>query len=381
MGINYFSKPADAIATPPAPFNTLQLGWYTGVGVGDTTRFARQVGAGDNLQTSYDYVAGTKAYLDNLQANGMKGLLGMPASWIKTLDSAQITNYVNTYKGHAALAGWYLVDEPEENGISAATVQKAYTIVKTADPNHPIAVAYYHNNCTYVGKTMGYGNLIGDIVMFERYPVFSGAEFTNMSDWRQMVDDCQSYLATNARASYIGFIANNQGFNWAMYGGSFAGDRDPTYKEARYMAYRGLIKQSNLGLQWWIDYGASANLKNQIDILSQEIRGNATGLRNGKEADSAISVNKTNIKYKFSSTDGLIIAVNDSSSNVTANITLPVGSTLPSVMVTGDRYNFSTATYTSRTIATKLSGSRYYFTDTFNPFEVHVYSLAPLKRR
>lgn len=379
------SIPASALTPAPATFSDFQLGWWSAVGLGDMTRLQTQANAGQNFQTAYAYDPGTVTYETALAATYARSMLNVPNDYVKTTNSAGLAAYVNKYKGNATITAWHLTDEPEDHGVAPITVRTAYNAVKSADPSRPIAVNYYHNNCTYVGQTMGYGDLIGDIVMFERYPIFNGAEFYGITDWTQMVDDCQRYLDTHARASFIGFIPVVQAFSWANYG--LAG-RDPTYRELRYMAFRGGIKRLTLGTQLWADYQASATLKNSANRVMYEMASNRGVLRVGTESDPTVTVTSldagvsaANIKYKYSPLQ--MIAVSDYPGTMHVRVTLPLMSTtVDSIVVLLDRWNPTTQTYTARTVAfSKDAAGRYYFDDTFTAYESHIYCAATAKRR
>lgn len=367
--------PANALTPAPATFGDFQIGWWSAVGLGNMARLQTEANSGQNYQVAYAYDPGTAAYETALATTGARSMLNVPNDYVKTTNSAALAAYVNKYKGNATITAWHLTDEPEDHGVAPITVRTAYNAVKAADPSRPIAVNYYHNNCTYVGQTMGYGDLIGDIVMFERYPIFTGAEFAGITDWTQMVDDCQNYLKAHARASFIGFIPVVQAFSWSNY--NIAG-RDPTYKEVRYMAYRGAIKQLALGTQFWADYQASAALTGSANRVMYEMRGDKSfpTARAGIEADPAISVSSPLVKYKHLASANGLIAVNDSATPVTVTVTLPAGLATPSVQAENDRYDPNTVSlYNNRVIYTSTNAAgRRYFTDTFNPYEVHVYN-------
>lgn len=387
-GISKYSTSAITTQRAPStpPFDKFQFGWYSSAGQ-ELTRLARYHSYGQNMivaQNGGFPAAGTgdyiMKYLDELQKQNMKTMLGIPNTWLRDQSlgtQAQYTAFVNRYKGHAALAGWYIADEPEQKPTyaSPSRVQTVYNWVKAADPTRPITLTYYENNCGTVSG-MGYGGLIGDIVMFDVYPVWEAPEFKYMWYWAQMVDNCNAFLSTKAGPNYQGFMPIVQAFSWAGY---FKDNslNEPTYKEERYMSFRAAIKQQTVGMSWWIDYKPSARLMNDVNRLTAEIAGVADTARNGIEGAGEIGITNGRLRYKYSAKNHQLIVVSDADTSQTATVVLPAGFPYQKVNLMYDRYNSSTGQYETRSIATGTDSmtGRKKFVDTWNPYEVHIYQL------
>ena len=140
---------------------------------------------GDNVHSLFSNYNAEKTSNDEiLQANikRMQGLLeicsksnnyarvslAMP-SWgfeLKTgkfnLENLRIV--VNALKNHPALFMWDLIDEPEIRKIPAAEVKRAYDLIKSLDPNHPIRT----NLC--IEEFFNEYSATSDIASYDRYP-------------------------------------------------------------------------------------------------------------------------------------------------------------------------------------------------------------------
>lgn len=110
------------------------------VGIGDMRRAASY---GFNVIQCYQIPGMSDAELDKYMAaagrNGLKVLLGLDAA--KKLSAAEIETRhkrVKRYKGHAALYGWYLADEPSVKSLKPQELEELYNWIKKTDPDHPV---------------------------------------------------------------------------------------------------------------------------------------------------------------------------------------------------------------------------------------------------
>jgi len=122
--------------------------------------------------------------LDMCARNDMKVMLN-PTDWslknpkgvfkgnIGALKKAAAA-FVEKYKSHPALFGWYMLDEPNgwwpESGYREEDVAGLHNAMKAADPYHPV-----FNNWCHAWKTEPYGGYDStDIVCVDHYPYWGG---------------------------------------------------------------------------------------------------------------------------------------------------------------------------------------------------------------
>lgn len=99
--------------------------------------------------------ASVTAWLDACNSAGLKAMLNITDlgrnvvynRTSKTLTSTElsaITTYVNKFKNHGALWGWYVDDEGAAANYPISARQQVYNTIKAADPLHPVLEAHYH---------------------------------------------------------------------------------------------------------------------------------------------------------------------------------------------------------------------------------------------
>lgn len=104
--------------------------------------------AGFNLTHDYLFehgpqdVAVARAYLDEAHQRGLKVFMGIPRSKIRQEDYLRIENWVVSLMDHPALLLWYLMDEPELQGVSPTAMRSLRQVVRATDPFHPTAAVY-----------------------------------------------------------------------------------------------------------------------------------------------------------------------------------------------------------------------------------------------
>jgi hypothetical protein len=365
------------------------LGWFTGAGRNDTTVIDAAAAAGANLVVAYAgkdlSQSGVRAFLDHLQGVRMRALLQIDPGWVTAPDTAAIAGFVNAISTHPALYGWYLFDEPEFNNVSPAQLKVAYDAVRAADADHPIAISFGNGYCSYTDRQAPAAPggatfmTIPEIVMFQQYPVHAQPEFQKtpdgkhgLADIAEMVDDCVKYLALHHSPKFQGLISDLQAFAWSDT------DRDPTYRESRYMLFRSLIRNP-FGVEQWIEYRASAGVVELTNRLIREASSVGPALRNSTFDDPSVTVSASTVHHSYGSAGGrtYLFATNDGESDATGVLfTLPAGTTAKHVEVLFDRLAPAGGQYTPRELPLG-AGSRPTFSDDFGPFEVHLYELAP----
>jgi hypothetical protein len=380
-------EPTDASSVGAGPL----LGWFTGAGRNDTTVIDAAAAAGATLVVAYGGKAvsqdAVRAFLDHLQSVKMRALLQIDPSWVTAPDTAAIAGFVAATSAHPALYGWYLFDEPDFNNVSPTQLKVAYDAVRGADATHPVAVAFGNGYCSYTDRQAQAAPggatymTIPEIVMFEQYPVHAQQEFQKTPDGRhgladiaQMVDDCVQYLATHRAPKFQGLVAVLQAFAWSNT------EREPTYRESRYMLFRSLIKNP-FGAQQWVEYRASATMVDIGNRLIREASSVGAALRNSTFGDPTVTVSAGTVHFAFGSAGGksYLFAANDSESGAMGVVfTLPAATTAKHVEVLYDKLAQPSGQYTARELTLGAgAGNRPSFSDDFGPFEVHLYEVAP----
>ncbi len=208
----------------PAP-GFFPLGIYA---PGSITNLSTIRSAGFNLVTG-------PASKDFLQAAGqhqLHVLASIPSDSGQTFLASPIESAVWKFDANTNLWAWYVVDEPDLNGISPADVERANRAVKRFG-RKPTALVLYSGS-----DALDYA-AIPDILMIDRYPV----------PWLPLANFSQHVrLARFAAGSQKPLIAVIQAFDWNFYPELLdhrPNLRVPTYQETRCMTYCALAEGAN----------------------------------------------------------------------------------------------------------------------------------------
>ena len=124
-----------------------------------------------------------RATLDCLQCHNIKVLLWIDAVFgagdrIRPYTQEQVVamrDFILQFRGHPAIAGWMVFDEPHEKGDF---VRQAVEELKRLSPDRPLSI-----NVTPHGLGMRIADLPGDIVMFDRYCFgFDGSDIADVGE-------------------------------------------------------------------------------------------------------------------------------------------------------------------------------------------------------
>ena len=150
----------------------------------------------------------------------------------QSFSSLSIESTVRQYDSNPNLWAWYIVDEPDLNGISPADVAQANQVVKQSG-RKPTALVLYSGS-----DALDYA-AIPDILMIDRYPV----------PWLPLANFSQNVrLARFAAGPEKPLIAVIQSFDWNYYPDLVDNRpnlRVPTYEEIRCMTYCALAEGAN----------------------------------------------------------------------------------------------------------------------------------------
>jgi hypothetical protein len=173
-----------------------------------------------------------RAYLDAARRVGLKVLASPGASAGKNFSAQRARQVVGQLDRHPALWAWYLVDEPDLNGVSPEQVKAAQRFVKSLGARKPTALVLYQG-----GEALDYAN-IADVTMVDRYPI----PWLPLANFPQHVR-----LARLALGPDKPLIAVIQAFDWSSHPKLLPGERNlrpPTYKELRCMTYCALARRA-----------------------------------------------------------------------------------------------------------------------------------------
>ena len=208
----------------PAP-RFFPLGIYA---AGSTNNLQAIRAAGFNLVTG-------PASRDFLQAAGrhqLHVLAAIPSTPGRPFAAAPVESTVRRLDANSNLWAWYVVDEPDLNGISPADVAQASRAVKRFGRKPTTLVLYSGSDALDYAQ-------IPDILMIDRYPI----------PWLPLANFSQHVrLARFAAGPQKPLIAVIQSFDWNYFPGLVDNRpnlRVPTYEEIRCMTYSALAEGAN----------------------------------------------------------------------------------------------------------------------------------------
>ena len=133
-------------------FNTsgyaFETGWYTNNPSSENkNNLAFYASQGATIMLPYNcyfYKSDTAAYLEEAALRKIKVWVDLRLHALGSPLPSQSNwqNFINTFKDHSAVKGWYIADEPEYSGPSYSVIQQYYNWTKQVDPTHPVAIAH-----------------------------------------------------------------------------------------------------------------------------------------------------------------------------------------------------------------------------------------------
>jgi len=336
--------------------------------------------------------------LDKAHAAGLKAWvpLGGYLAFDKDIDTerAQLAEVVGKLKDHPALLAWESVDEPAwtymkaEQRVPAAHLISGYRALKQFDADHPVWLN--HAPANLVGTMREY-NAAADIIACDIYPVIVPGLQPMYALW----DDGYQGDLLNIYISQVGEYVEKmkrvaepgkpvwmvlQGFAWAMLEKEEERHTDkirfPTYDETRFMAYDAIVHGAKGILYWGVSYTPQpspfwSDLKRVVgelsglhDVLAAAEMDVSVEIRYhelGHSVDAGVAVLAKEL-------DGhvYLLTTNDDKNpvKVTFNIT-PQHDCAAEVVAE------------NRQVAVK-AGS---FTDSYRPFDTHVYRIPLVSHR
>jgi hypothetical protein len=288
---------------------------------------------------------------------------------------ASLRSIVDTFRNHPGLGLWKNFDEAWWGGVSVTNLLNGYNVIKQEDTNHPVVQT--HAPRGYVTNLQPY-NVAADVLAIDIYPVAipppsnpppTNTQISVVGDWAQEIAQ----------------VANGQKQFWLIEQIAFSGTTPPTktlifptFTQSRYMAYQAIINGAR-GLMFF-----GGNIAATLNAQDAPLQWNWTFWTNvlrsvvqqlgdhGMLANALVTTNSAlPITISGGSVGDLefcvrevppylyILASKREGTNVNATF-----SGLPGWAGTGEvLYEFPRA----------VTASGGQFTDSFAPFDVHVY--------
>jgi hypothetical protein len=188
------------------------------------------------------------AYLDTAERAGVKVMLEIDRTLVRSAEPSEVAAFASRYKDHPALFAWYLADEPSTTvslgPLSPERARALYDAIKSVDPVHPVAIAFS------TGEDPRQYAPAMDVLMYDNYPFLPATpELGSLGAWWWRVKS-RAAIARDVG----GFIPILQAFGGPGSPVGFA-RRLPTAKEERYMVFAS-IEAGATGIFFWTWYRA-----------------------------------------------------------------------------------------------------------------------------
>jgi len=295
-----------------------------------------------------------QAFLDASKQAGVQVLLEIYRSLIEAENISGVKDFINTYKDHPSVYGWYLYDEPEikkPTAISPDTLERVYNAIKEEDKSKPVALVFADINKIepYMGAM--------DILMWDRYPCEQGVEeFKWISSYQNALNKVVSLAGVNNKKFYNVLQA---------YSDNLSNKRLPTKAEFRYMFYLSVLGGAD-GLLFWAHFISSDSWnKSVLYPAVKELQEHIPAIITGEDLSNSVQVNNLEVKVKLFTIPNtqkyLMIVVNEKEARINFTVKLSQGLAGKAVAIN------------QKTI-TKLSAQAS-FSAFLNPYEVSLYQI------
>jgi hypothetical protein len=325
----------------------------------------------------FNLVAGsaTQEYLDSAQQLGLRVLANPGTSAGNDFQAERARRTVARFDSHPTVWAWYLVDEPDLNGVPPDQVKQAHRFLKNLGAQKPTALVLYQG-----GEALTYAN-IADITMVDRYPI----PWLPLANFPQHVR-----MARLALGQDKPLIAVVQAFDWSYYPKLLSSQtslRPPTYDELRCMTYCALARRAN-GLFYYcfsdsawkiLDHAevwnslrsVVAELNQRMPLLTAEhiwwpyihqFPDKNAGFNSALESSVIPALLRVKSGNSTVPRGDYLLAVNNTEKELTYRITLPQG-------------NRDLVPVLSENRSVTVQGN--WLEDKFSPYSVHIYGPMP----
>jgi len=180
-------------------------------------------------QAGFDVVVGpaTLDYLGAARQAGLKVLATLPPPGL------QPSRDLRGLDAHPALWAWYLIDEPDLDGVPPSAVRLSQRKLRESGARKPSALTLYQGY-----DALDYGQ-ITDLLIVDRYPI----PWLALANFGQHIN--MGRLAIGPDKPLFAVI---QAFDWTAYPGMLrtpSNLRPPAYEELRCMAYEAVARGAN----------------------------------------------------------------------------------------------------------------------------------------
>jgi hypothetical protein len=253
-------------------------------------------------------------FLDAAKVAKIKVLVEIYRPLVESENIAGIKNFINTYKHHPSVYGWYLYDEPEirkPQPLSPELLTRVYRAIKEEDRSKPVAISFGETD-----KIEPYTSAL-DILMWDNYPCVEGvSEFQWIATYREPIRKV-ARLAQTKQKKFWSIVQ--------AYEGNGFKKRLPSKAEFRYMFYSSVLAGSDALFFWMLPWSTPAwnelvlypTVREFRRYLPAIVNGESIKIRSRESSDYEIEL--------FSlprSRRKLIVAVNHNNSRVASTIKL-----------------------------------------------------------
>ena len=313
---------------------------------------------GSNLQMIDNYLnaartANVKLFLP-INPNLEKAKIG---------DVTAIKQKVRRFKDDRAIYGWYIADEPDFKRISPQSLESVYQAVKSEDPDRPIAIAF-NSNAYLINK---YRNAF-DILMYDKYPCNDGYDEFSDRKGKNIVN----IDFARRRFQQLGDYAKANDKQYFPILQAFGHTHDPmnvrrfcTQAEQRYLIYTSVLSGAD-GLFFWAHFASETSWINSVlQPLVDELATYLPAIYH-KPQFCRVWTDRLDVQgclyQQPNSNEYVLIAAHHGKDTVAANLKIRKYISANFAEVAGEKRSLS---FQNRTL-----------TDTFNPYEVHIYRLS-----
>ena len=289
---------------------------------------------------------------------------------------AKLRNVVDLFRNHPALGLWKNADEAWWSGVSVGNLLNGYNVIKQEDTNHPVVQTHAPRGT--VADLQPY-NVAADVLALDIYPVVASGSASNPPITNTQISQVGDWTKVLSQ------VADGQKEYWLIEQIAFSGTTPPaktlifpTFTQSRYMAYQAIVN----GARGLMFYGG--NIAATLNAQDTPYGWNWTFWTNvlkplvlelgdyGMLTNALVTTNSTlpitisgttvpDLEFCVREAPPYIYILACKRETTTVNVTF---SGLPSSLTNGD------VLYESpRTVAVH-NGQ---FTDSFAPFDVHVY--------
>lgn len=299
-----------------------------------------------------------------------------------TATEAALRDLANQFKNHPALGLWKNKDEAWWGKVSADDLKRGYDVIKQEDANHPVEQTHAPRGT--VADLRPY-NAAADILALDIYPVSipPGKNSLLANKEISMVGDYTKFLAE---------VANGEKQYWMIEQIAWSGVTPPnntlvfpTFRQSRYMAYQAIINGARGLMFFGGNVASTLNAQDAAlgwnwtfwqDVLKRVVReiGDRSVLAEALVAPNSalpITISGTtspDLEFCVRETPNHLFILASKREGAATNVTFRG---LPAWVAAGE------VLYESPRMVTATKGQ---FSDTFAPFDVHVYRFAQTNR-